>query len=196
MEPYLFHGIKWYNYDLLLKILESGYILPRCMQKEEVTDKNNIFSGTKYISLCQNSLNTGSELYKSAYDDFIYGRPMFVLDNKKIDYIYPNLMTLFESDMMSPDEWHSIIFSDSLPRYTYYCDEVQTDKEISLKDSLLAVGLPLSHLKMNYSPEEVKTLLNKTKAILLEMEKDIPVINSSEYHCAQDEEMIKKYTIR
>ena len=43
MEPYLFHGIKWFNYDLLIKIIESGYILPRCMLEPGlVTDQNNI----------------------------------------------------------------------------------------------------------------------------------------------------------
>ena len=72
MNNYLYHGVKWWNYDLLVEIIKSGYIMPRCELKEGlVTDQNNIFNGTKYISLCQKSLYDPREeyLYKSSFDD-------------------------------------------------------------------------------------------------------------------------------
>ena len=146
MEPYLYHGIKWYNYDLLLRIIKSGYIMPRCnLETGLITDKNNIFNGTKYISLCQKTLGDDDEsVFKSSFNDFIYNKPNLVLKNNNIKIIYPNCMTLFDKDMMSPAEWNKMIFNDNDERVTYYLDEVQTKDNISLKDNLTCSALDIT----------------------------------------------------
>lgn len=196
MEPYLYHGIKWNNYDLMIKILKNGYILPRCMQNEEIKDDFNLFNGTKYISLSQKTLiEDDREIYRVAYDNFIYNKPMFVLDYKNIDIIYPNIFTTFDKDMMSVKEWQNMLHNDDEQRYSDYCDEVQTKDKISLKKSLLALGLPMKHLEDNYTNEDIKKFLNNLKRVLEDNKINVPVINSSIYDCADDMEHIKKYSL-
>lgn len=196
MEPYLYHGIKWNNYDLMIKILKNGYILPRCMQNEEIKDDFNLFNGTKYISLSQKTLiEDDREIYRVAYDNFIYNKPMFVLDYKNIDIIYPNIFTIFDKDMMSVKEWQNMLHNDDEQRYSDYCDEVQTKDKISLKKSLLALGLPMKHLEDNYTNEDIKKFLNNLKRVLEDNKINVPVINSSIYDCADDMEHIKKYSL-
>ena len=196
MKPYLYHGIKWYNYDLLLKIIESGYILPRCELTDDIVDdKNNIFNGTKYISLCQKSIGTDCKSIKTSFNEYILNKPTLLLDKKNINLIYPRFITPLENELISPLEWEKLIYNDSDRRVSYYLDEVQTKDRISLKDNLIAVGLPLRHLLRNYSEEEMKNIYNKVKLVLQEKGIDVPIINSSEYDFADDEECIKKYSL-
>lgn len=195
MESYLFHGIKWYDYDLLIKILESKYILPRCMLKEPLLDSNNIFNGTKYISLCQKSLGpdyTGA--FRSSYDEFIFNKPCFVLENKSFDIIRTDIMSTYDAEMMSPEDWNKIIFNDGKIRPSYYIDEVQTKDKISLKDNLKAVGLPLRDIEKRKSQEELKNYLINLRNTLDKIDKEIPIVNSSCYDFGNGEECIKKYT--
>ena len=198
MEPFLYHGLKWNNYNLLFKILKSGYILPRCKIEEGlVTDKNNIFNGTKYISLCQKSLFDSHmiDIYKSSFDDFIFNKPTLVLKNNNINLIYPENITLFDKDFMSPQEWGKIIYNDDEHRFSYYLDELQTSDEISLEDNLIAIGIPLKKISKDYSNEEQKDILLRIKSIILEKYNDIPIINSSVYDFADSEELIEKNRI-
>lgn len=199
MKNYLYHGIKWFDYKLLVKILENGYIVPRCMLKDGISsDTNNLFNGNKYISLCQKSL--WGELdkleYKCSFDDYIFNRPALVLKRENIDIAYPNLITKVESGMMSPEKWKKITFNDDDERYSYYSDELQTKEKISLKDNLIAVGLPGNHLKRQLSTDEAKQILKSVKEALIKSELDVPILDSSIYSFADDEECIKKNILK
>lgn len=199
MEPYLFHGIRWYNFDILMKIIESGFILPRCqLGKDVVNDKNNIFNGEKYISLSQKSLNEEGMLgyYKSAYDDYIVGKPCLVLKNKTIKLIFPELLSMFDKDYMSPEEWNKMIFNDDDTRHSYYMDELQTDNPISLKENLIAVGLPIRNMKKNIGEEETYKIFEKVSKLVKEKGYDVPIIDSSSYSFADNEERINESVIK
>ena len=198
MEPFLYHGIKWNNYSLLVKILKSGYIFPRCMLEDGlVTDKNNIFNGTKYISLCQKSLfDVHMEgIFRCSFDEYILNKPALVLKNENIKLIYPENLTMLDKDMMSPEEWRNIIFNDGEKRFSYYLDELQTDDAISLKDNLLAVGIPLSIFSKQYTKVEQQKILTEIKSIILKEYDNIPIVDSSIYNFADDEKCLKKNTI-
>jgi len=190
IEPYLFHSVKWHNFDLLIKIIESGYILPRNMLKEgTVTDKNNIFNGTKYISLSQKSLVDRGINY---YDRFVVDSPCFVLKSDNLDLIYP---LYADKDYMSQDEWNSIIFQDSDKRYSYYEDELQTKNPISLQNNLIAVGMPVDYLNNNREGACYDKEVKKVKNALKVMNLNVPIINSSKYDFADNMENIKRNTL-
>lgn len=198
IEPNLCHGIRWYNYDLLKEILNSGYIMPRCMLKEGlVTDENNIFNGTKYISLCQKSLGDDylKHLYRLSYDECIVGKPCLILNNKGINLIYPNQLSIFDVDQISPEEWKKIIFKDDDIRYSYYMDELQTKDVISLSNNLLAVGLPISNMNRNIDKEKKEQIIEDIYTIIKE-KYNVPLIDSTDYSFADNEENIKKYTLK
>ncbi len=198
MEPYLYHGIRFYNYDLLIKIIQSGYIVPRCeLEQGLIVDRNNIFNGTKYISLCQKSLGIEDDsYYKSSFNDFIFNKPNLVLKNNNIKIIFPNNISYYDRDMMTKEEWNKIIFSDGEERTSYYIDEVQTKERISLKDNLIAIGIPICELEKNYNEKYIKELLNKIKTELINKELNVPIINSSISGFADNEECIKKYILK
>ena len=128
LEPYLFHSVKWKNFDLLVDIINSGYIMPRCMLEEgKITDTNNIFNGTKYISLSQKGIADGE---RSSYDELVMdGNPCLVLKRDNLDLISPRYV---DRNELSPDEWRAILFNDGDERFSYYGDELQTKQKISL----------------------------------------------------------------
>jgi hypothetical protein len=190
IEPYLFHSVKWHNFDLLIKILESGYILPRNMlEKGLVTDKNNIFNGTKYISLAQKSLADGG---RSSYDELIVDSPCFVLKRDNLDLIYPRYA---DRDYMSNEEWNKILFQDGDERYSYYEDELQTKNPIPLKSNMIALGIPVDYLKYNYDGVSYDDTLAKVAEALKANNLNVPIINSSRYSFADNKEQIEKNTI-
>ena len=118
MEPYLYHGIKFYSIETLYKIIESGFIMPRCMMETPSEDKNNIFNGTKYISLSQKSEIDPrfNDEYRNAFDEFIFEKLCIVIDS--IDNpIHPNLV---DWDYLSTEEQQKILFNDSDERRSYY----------------------------------------------------------------------------
>ena len=199
MEAYLYHGIKWDNYNLLFKILQSGYILPRCdLEKNLVTDENNIFNGTKFISLCQKNLGPDNEyFFKSSFNDYIFCKPNLVLNNSKLRLIYPYVKTRFEIDNIPPDEWETIVHNDDDDRrISCYIDEVQTKDRIDLKENLIAIGIPMFQLGRHFDREEIKKFLNKVKETLIESDLDVPIVNSSIYNFADNKENIKTYSLK
>ena len=198
MEPYLYHGIKWNNVDLLKDILNSGYILSRRKLNNKIVDKNNIFNGDRYISLCQKTLidNYMRCDYRIAYDDYIVNKPCIVLKNNNIKLIYPNLITMLDKDCMSSEEWHNIIFKNDENRYSYYMDELQVEDEVDLKENMIAVGLPISYIDFNYKENEKKELLDSIYNILEKKYPNIDIIDSSRYSFADNEEEIKKHILK
>ena len=190
MNKYLYHGIKWGNYDLLIKILESGFILPRCMIEDiDKDDHNNIFNGTKYISLTDKVLLDGE---RSSYEEVIVDSPCFVLRRDNISLIQPKYV---DWDEVSIDEKRKILYSDSDERYSYYGDEVQTKEQRSLKSNLVAIGLPMYDLDFTHDKNAKLRLFGDIKKALSGMDIDVPILNSSLYSFADDDENIEKSKI-
>ena len=102
MSEYIFHGVKFLDFERLYQILETGYILPRCMMNENKPDDlNNLFNGTEYISLSMPSQGTPrlARVFKSAYDRYIFGNLCFVMDNVP-NLVYPMLMYEEEKEVV------------------------------------------------------------------------------------------------
>ena len=195
MEPFLYHGIKRYNLDLLKTILQSGEIKARCDLKEGlIKDENNIFNGTKYISLCEKALYSGyAEGHtRVSYDEFINNQICLVLKNDNIKLIFPDVIDL---DFLSPEEWAAIKFKADDHRYTYFEDEVQTKDRIKLKDNLVAIGLPMEYLMYSYSKDEIRDICEQLKSIMEEQGYTVPIVNSSKYSFADDYDKIEENRI-
>ena len=190
MVEYLYHGIKWWDYDLLVKIIESGYLKPRCMLEPGlITDNNNIFNGTKYLSLTEKVRVDGG---RSSYDERIWGNPCFVLKRDNLDLIHPRYV---EMDFLSDEEQRKILFSDNDERYSYYEDEVQVKDKISLKSNLVAIGLPMYDLDGSHDNDSKLKLFGDIKRALLGNDIDVPIVNSSVFDFADNDEAIEKTKI-
>lgn len=196
MENFLFHGLREINGELsvLFNILENGYILPRCqIANSEKMDTNNIFNGTKYISLCQKSLMNypKEDFERYSYDDYIYNKICFVIKNEDKNLIYPSYV---ERDFVSPEEWKRIIFNDDDQRYSYYLDEVQTKDPISIKD-IIAIGLPVATLEYLLGKNVYNDFVEKLRNTLKEKNLNIPICDSSMYSFADDYQRIENSNI-
>ena len=188
IEPYLFHSVKWKNFDLLVEIIRSGYIKPRCMLEEgKITDTNNIFNGTKYISLTQKGMADGE---RSSYDELVMDEnPCLILKKDNLELITPRYA---DNNEMTTEEWRAILFNDGDERFSYYGDELQTKNMISLKDNLIAIGLPMSYLKTNYDNVDGDEVLANVREALKESGLDVPILDSSFYTFADNEEEMEK----
>ena len=199
MNDYLYHGVKWKNYDLLVKILESGYILPRCMLEEGlVTDRNNIFNGTKYISLCKKTLIDFDliDAFSSSYDSFIVNSPCLVLKNNNLNLIHPRIITAAERESIGREEWQALLYRDDDERLTYFVDELQSKDPISLKDNLVAVGLPLDDLEFGMDIGEREKILTDISTVLKKKGYDVPLLDSCMYSFADNEESMNRSKIK
>ena len=193
MEKFLYHAIRFKNMDTLYKIVESGFILPRCMIKgSESFDRNNIFNGTRYISLTDKTRSEGieSSVFKSSYDDWIVGSLCIVIQNLE-KVITP---TLLDWDNMGPEDVRPLLFKDGPTRYSYFIDEVQTDKRIPTS-YFVAIGYPNYHFKYDLGVEGNDRQLQRLKEFLLSHGIDIPIVDSNAYDFADDREKIKIYTL-
>ena len=200
MESFLFHGIKWRDYDLLVYIIESGYILPRCMIDNDFSnDKNNIFNGTKYISLSDKGLvNQGAiDIYWCAYDEFIVDQPSLVLKKDNLKIIHPKIITRHQRDLLSSEEWRAMLYDDdSEERLTYYMDEVQVKEPISIRDNLVAVGIPSDYLNYVLKKDEANELIDRVNSAVKKNGIDVPIVDSSMYSFADNERNIEKHKIK
>lgn len=193
VEPYMYHGFKFYKIETLLKVLESGFILPRCMTKDEnLDDKNNIFNGTKYISLSQKSLidDSMTGIYRNSFDERVFNNLCVVMDGVT-GIIYPNLL---EWDYIGENELKHILFSDDPVRHSYYQDELQTDKPIPIT-KIIAVGYPKAYFEKTFGKEQSDRNLELIRNELAKHNMDIPIVNSGNYDFADNMECIKKYTL-
>jgi hypothetical protein len=185
MEQYLFHGIKWYDFDLLMEILDSGYIMPKCMLKKGViTDENS-----KFVHLTQ---KISDDHGRSSYDELIYDNPCFVLKRDNL-----NLMDTcrINKEYLTPDDLHKIVFQDDENRYSCYDDVVHVKEKISLKDNLVAIGLPLTYLQENYDTMQMNHVFNGINIRCSKLGIDVPLLNSSDYEFADSEEAMKESRI-
>ena len=158
----------------------------------ESFDSNNIFNGTKYISLTMKSIMVDSdgEYYRSSFDEVILGHLCIVIDGFE-DIVFPSFVYW---DELSIEEANRIKFNDGNNRYSYYLDEVQTDKKIPLS-TFIAIGYPNSFFEYQLGSINNKDQLLRLKDRLLRYGLDIPIVDSSAYSFADDKEKIKKYTL-
>lgn len=189
MEPYLYHGIKFRNLEVLLEILSTGFILPKAMQKNPNDDGHNIFNGDKFISLSQKTLIDDGLRFRArcSFDDAIYRNINIVISNFW-DIIYPDLV---EWDFISPERARAIRLSDSRQRFSDCIDEVQTDKPIP-KSNFIAIGYPTD---LRSDPKERDADIKRIYEALKRAQLSIPVVDSCHYDFADTEEHIKKYTL-
>ena len=132
-------------------------------------------------------------MYGSSFDSFIFNSLCLVLKWDNINLIYPRLISYLDKDMMSTEEWHNIIFQDEGERVSYFADELLTRDRISLKDNLLAVGLPEAVLNYDGTKE---IIVSKVQEALLSRGIDVPIINSSIRTFCDNEEEINKSKIK
>ena len=92
MESYFYHRFRNFNLDTLLRVFDSGFILPRKMVVNGVDDANNIFNGNSYISLVQKTLMTDDmcRYFRSAYNELIQGNLCVVISSEIDGIVYPN----------------------------------------------------------------------------------------------------------
>ncbi len=189
MEPYLYHGIKFKNIEVLLEILSTGFIVPRSMQKHPIEDNLNIFNGNKYISLSQKSLiEDGMRWMARVSFDVIIHNNINIVINNFLDIIYPDLVNW---DCLSPQEARRIRLCDDRQRCSDCMDEVQTDKPIP-KSNFIAIGYPTT---LRSNPEERDADIRRIYEAIKRAELDIPVVDSSHYDFADTQEHIKRYTL-
>jgi hypothetical protein len=189
MEPYLYHGIKFKNLDVLIEILSTGFILPKSMQKNAIDDGHNIFNGDKYISLSQKTLIEDDMRYRArcSFDSCIHNNINIVISNFW-DIIYPDYVNW---DYLSPERARAIKLSEDRHRYSDCMDEVQTDKPVP-KSNFIAIGYPTN---LRSDPKEAEADVKRIYEALERAQLRIPVIDSSHYDFADTEEHIKKYTL-
>lgn len=193
MEPYLYHGIRDFNLDILINILKSGFILRRCNLKQEYNLKNNNeidFNGENYISLSQKSIYDPyyGNTKLSSFDRFIYNHPCLVIKNNYRNLIYPNFLDL---DMHDKESINKLLNNKNSERYSCFLDEVQSSTDIEIKD-FLAIGYPTKHFQYRRNIEQDIELI---KEILKVKKVDIPIVDSSYYDFADNNEKIKKYML-
>ena len=195
MEPFLYHGIRDYNINRLINILKEGYILPKRMLKDEfkIERKNQIdFTGQNWISLSQKSLYDEyyAEDSPSMFDVHVYNHPCVVIDPSIEGLKYPTFLLY---DEYNPDYIKSLIDDNSNERYSVYSDELQTNIPIPTS-KFLAIGYPKEHY-IEEKKENYKKELEDLKDTLLELNLNIPVVDSSYYDFADTKEKIKEYKI-
>ena len=193
MEAFLYHGIRDYNLDKLINILQSGFILKRSELTEEYNkkDENEIdFNGENWISLTQKSLFDPyyDSPRVSSFDRFIYNHICLVLQNHYKDLAFTNFV---DFDMYGSSYFRNITKGDSKERYSCFVDEVQTNKNIPVSD-VIAIGYPKNYLD---GKKDVDSDIERIKNTLNEIKLSIPIVDSSNYDFADNHENIKKYTI-
>ena len=194
MNDYLFHGIKFFDFERLHQIIEIGYILPRKMMGENKPDDTyNLFNGTEYISLSMPSQGSPrlARIFRSAYDRYIFGNLCFVFENVP-NLVYPLL--LCEDDIYL-DEYQKILRTDEGDRYSYFMDEVMTKDKIDITNAI-AIGYPKemidNRLGSDVAIKELDALYNHLDKKNIKL----PVIDSTYYNFAETPEEVKRYTLK
>ena len=194
MEPYLYHGIRNYDIERLINIIKTGYILP----KKDLKDKYKVvrneeldLNGQKWISLCQKSIYDESyaEISPSSFDSFIYKKYCIIFNNDIEGLTYTTHLIY---DFYGAKYLKERAKDDSNTRVSTFSDEVQTSIKVPIKKSI-ALGYPKTYLESQQ--KDTKKELELIKEELLKHEYTIPIIDSSFYDFADDEEQIKKNTI-
>lgn len=196
MKSYYFHSIRNFSVERLIQVLDTGYILPREMMNNPPSDKNNIFNGNKWISLTQKTLmdDEMSRFYRSSYNELVPGSICLVLEPNVEGITFPNYVDP-EFDYYE-QTGRKVLFSDDDTRFSYYLDEVQTNKPIPTS-KIIAIGYPLQYkLEKNEEKEKIEEEITSIKSALERNDLNIPLIDSSHYDFADDEEKIRTSEIK
>ena len=194
MSDYVFHGIKFLDFERLHQIIDTGYILSRKMMGEnKPNDTYNLFNGTEYISLSMPSQGSPrlARIFKNAYNYYIFNNLCIVFGDVP-NIIYPLLMC--EEDIYL-DEYQKILRSDEGDRFSYFMDEVMVKDKIDLSRAI-AIGYPLDNIKGQFNEEKAYKELETLYDHLEKKNINIPVIDSTHYGFADTPEDVKKYTLK
>ncbi len=194
MSDYIFHGVKFFDFERLHQIIETGFVLSRKMMTENKPDDTyNLFNGTEYISLSMPSQGSPrlGRIFKSAYDRYVFGNLCFIFDDVP-NLVYPILIT--DEDIYL-EEYRKILRTDEGERYSYFMDEVMTKDRIPLS-RCVGIGFPkeliAKRIDEGTADKELKSLFEHLESKNIK----VPVIDSTYYGFADTKEDIKKYTLK
>lgn len=190
MESYYFHHFRNYNIETLIQVLNSGFILPRCMMSNPPVDKNNIFNGDQWISLTQKTLMDEGMCYyfRSAYNELVPGNVCVVISSDIEGVVFTNYVRCEWA--FSQEEKERIFFNDGKERFSYYLDEVQTNIPIPVS-KFIAIGYPISHFKESKSDREIILDIKTIESAILKSGIDIPILDSTSYCFADDSKQME-----
>ena len=158
------------DFEVLEKILQSGYVLSRNGIKDLGFDMKHIsrhivYNGTDYVSLCD--LKRKHQHY-SAYNMFT-SRGLSLL----FDHSIPVIKTIYINDSDNfPYSMQTLAYS--INRYSDLEDEVQVRDGISL-DYLRGLCLSLSLLESYHHDNYVKNYLNSLQELLKKYNLNVPI---------------------
>ena len=179
---YYSHTINITNFSLkdidkVEEILKAGYIYSRRnlkdilhINKEELDEKNALFNGMDYVSLCD--LSKKHREY-SAYEMYVK-RGLSFLFNKKIEVIVPSIVNIRVGTYSFISDAH--YFGLSRGRYSDLYDEVQVKDKVSL-NNLEGMILSLSSIKSYRGEDHLLEYLKLLKKVLILYQKNVPIIN-------------------
>lgn len=196
MEPYLYHGIRDYNVDRLINILETGFILPKKMLPDRfsVNRENQLdLNGQSWISLSQKSLYDDyyESVSTSAFDFHVRNHICIVIHPGIEGINYTNFLLY---DYYGPQYVRGMVNDDSEDRYSTYMDEVQTRIPIPTS-KFIAIGYPKVFLIKRDRKRNIENELQRIKGKLDEKGLVIPIVDSSYEDFADDMECIKRMTL-
>ena len=194
MSEYIFHGIKFFDFERLHQIIETGYILPRKMMGENMPDDTyNLFNGTEYISLSMPSQGSPrlARIFKSAYDRYVFGNLCFIFEDVP-NLVYPLLIS---EDDIYLEEYRKILRTDEGERYSYFMDEVMTKDKIDISNAV-AIGYPKEMINSRIGSDVASKELDSLYNHLDKRNIKLPVIDSTYYDFADTSEDIKKNVLR
>lgn len=172
-----YYGFMLTDINRLEEILKSGFVLSR--RKLNLPLKDALFNGMDYISLCD--LEKEHE-YNSAYNLYVKSG-VSLLFSKDFKVIHPQIITLDSCHINLEDMVHRLGMNG---RYSDLSDEVQVKDSISL-DYLKGLLVSLESMKESHSDRYNLDYLRVMKELLLDYNKDVPIIN------LDDEKEIKIY---
>ena len=177
MDEYYAHAIRISNFKIkdfenLEKILNSGYLLSRMMQRKlgnrglSTSIITAVFNGINYISLCDLKMNHDGH---SAYDMYIK-RGLSLLLDRDIPVVKPTLI-----DQSDYTYYNMKVFLGK-ECYTNLIDEVQVKDKISL-EHLKGMCLSLSVFKSFYNEEYISDYIKYLGILLNKYNYDVPIYN-------------------
>ena len=173
---------KYYEFMLtditrLEEILKSGFVLSR--RKLNLPLKDALFNGMDYISLCDLEKE---HQHNSAYNLYVKSG-VSLLFSKDLKGINPQIITLDKRHADLEDMVHRLGMNG---RYSDLSDEVQVKDSISL-DYLKGLLVSIESMKESHSDKYNMDYLRLMKELLLDYNRDVPIIN------LDDEKEIKIY---
>ena len=183
MLKYFAHTFsKYYEFMLtditrLEEILKSGFVLSR--RKLNLPLKDALFNGMDYISLCDLEKE---HQHNSAYNLYVKSG-VSLLFSKDLKVIHPQIITL---DKRHPNLRGMVHRLGMNGRYSDLSDEVQVKDSISL-DYLKGLLVSIEAMKESHSDRYNMEFLMVMKELLLDYNRDVPIIN------LDDEKGIKIY---